>query len=240
MLRIGLFMMLLLVILTANKSFSQKPKEVVIKPGDNPGDTFPIKDKYRFQEFQDGYIITPEGKRTRTMRLNFNLFSELPQFIDERGDTLFVDEHIVKYVNIKGTLYMRTSSKKYYEIIFNSNAVKLATTKYWKMTRIDTPYDHPEGGTETMSISRDMSNQVYSNKHAKMIRNEYTVYRKDSMYYFITDKAKVYKATEANLTKLFPGGKKKISEHVSQNRTDFDKEEDLRLLFEGCINTPSK
>ena len=237
---IRLSIMLLLVILTANRSFSQKPKEVTIKPGENPGEAFPIKDKYRFREFQDGYIITPEGKRTKPMTLNFNLFSELPQFINEKGDTLFVDEHIVKYVNIKGTLYLRNSSKKYYEIILNSNPVKIATTKYWKMTRIDTPYDHPEGGTETMSISRDMSNQVYSTKHARMIRNEYTVYRRDSSYFFITDKGKVYKATEANLVKLFPDGKKKISEYVSHNHTDFDLEDDLKALFERCINTLSK
>jgi hypothetical protein len=229
------YIVTLAALLITSICLSQKPKEITVGPGENPGEVFPIKDKYRFENFVAGYIVTPEGKRTKPMKLNFNLFSELPQFIDEKGDTLFVDGHIVKEIYIGNTKYVHNSSKEYYEILANSPSVNLAALKFWKINRVETSYEHPVGGGKTTGVSRTPGSQVYSEIHGRMIRDEYTVYRKDSMYYFINTKGKLFKANEDNLLKLFPDRKQQVIDCIKSNSIDLKNENDLKTLFEKCL-----
>lgn len=222
------------------QSFSQETKEVTIRPGQNAAEAFPIKDKYRFPDFQDGFLITPEGKKSQPLKLNFNIFSGLPQFIDKKGDTLFIDEYVAKYVQIKTTTYLHNSTRNYYELILNTEPIKLAIDREWRIARIETLYQDPRSGQETKSLSRDSKNAIYSPKLGRMVQNENTVFKRDSSYFFIDGRGKDYKANESNLMRLFPDHKKQIDERVRQDSIDFKKEEDLRKLLLFCLSLTSR
>ena len=217
-------------------SFCQKPREVTIRPGQTASSAFPIKDKYRYPNFHDGFLITPEGKKSQPLKLNFNVFSGLPQFINEKGDTLFLDEHIAKYVQIKETTYLHNSSKDYYELILNTVPIRLAIEREWRIARVETVYDGSRGGKESISFSRDTQNAVYSPTLGRMVRNENTVFERDSSYFFIDAKEKIYKANESNLLRLFADHKKQINDRLSQESIDFKKEEELKKLFQFCLS----
>jgi hypothetical protein len=225
-------------LLIAVGSFGQGPREVTIKPGKDPAKSFPVKDKFRFTAFQDGYLITPQGKKSQPLLLNFNIFSGLPQFIDKKGDTLFLDKDLAQYVQIGSTQYVNHFTKDYYEIVLNSTPVKLAIEREWKISRVETVYmDH---GRETTSLTRDKSNMIYSPTLSRMVRNENTVYEMDSSYFLVDAKGKVFKASESNAKRLFPHDKKQIEDFLRQEPVNFRKEQDLLRLVQFCNSQATK
>jgi hypothetical protein len=216
-------------------SLAQKGKEVTMGPDQEPSKDFPINDRYRFPDFHNGFVITHEGKRSQPLKLNFNLFSGLPQLIDENGDTLFLDEQVAKYIQIKTTTYQHNSSKGYHELILNTEPVKLGIQRVWKIDRIETMYLDPTTGHQTKSLTRDAGNTTYSPRLHRQVRNETRIYARDSSYYFIDVKGRDYKANKSNLLRLFSDHKEKIDEHLKQEPIDFKNEEDLKKVLQFCL-----
>lgn len=210
--------------------FSQSIKEVSVGPLQDAQKVFKPNDRYRFQNFKDGYLITPTGKRSQALTLNFNLFSGLPQFIDKKGDTLFLDDQIARYVQMKETTYLNGFSKHYYEIILNAIPVRLAIQREWRLIRVETEFVD-RSGAKAINISRDGKNQVYSPSLGRMVRNENKVYQRDSTYFFIDKNERIYKANENNFARLFSVHKKQIESYIKQESIDFKKEGDIAKVF---------
>ncbi len=210
--------------------FSQRIREVSVGPLQDAQKVFKPNDRYRFQDFKEGYLITPAGKRSQSFKLNFNLFSGLPQFIDKKGDTLFLDDQIARYVHMKETTYLNGFSKHYYEIILNAMPVKLAIQREWRLARVETEFTD-RSGEKAINISRDGKNQIYSPSLGRMVRNENKVYQRDSTYFFVDKNERIYKANENNFTRLFTDHKKKIENYLKEESIDFKKEEDLTKIF---------
>ena len=221
-------------------SWAQKVREVTCKPGQDFAKAFSAKDKYKYPEFQDGYVVTPQGKRSQRLKLNFNEFSALPQFVNEKGDTLFLDKGLAEYVQIKETTYYHPSSNDYYEIIKTSPMVKLAIVREWRITRVETLVEHPKSGKLTKSMSRDKGNLIYSKEYGRYVRNEHVIFARESVYYFIDAIGKVQKANKNGIAKLLSQHEAAIDKYVEMERIDFKKEEDLTKLFEFCKQVQSR
>ncbi len=215
-------------------SIGQRKNEVVVKPGNSVAKSIPIRGRYNHDEFKDGYLITEQNKRSKNLKLNFELLTGEPQFIDEKGDTLFLDKHIARQVLIEKTRYLNTT-KGYYELISNHPDFKLAVQRGWSIARYETEFTNGIGGKEKNS-ARDARNAIYSPKFGQMIRNEDTVYERDSSYFFIDAKEKIYKASKSNLVRLFPRHEDKIKNYLDQQTINFKKEEDLIKLSGFCIS----
>ncbi len=210
--------------------FSQQVREVSVGPLQDAQKVFKPNDRYRFQDFKEGYLITPAEKRSQALKLNFNLFSGLPQFIDKKGDTLFLDDEIARYVQMKETTYLNGFSKHYYEVILNAMPVRLAIQREWRLTRVETEFTD-RSGAKAINISRDGKNQIYSPSLGRMVRNENKVYQRDSTYFFVDKNERIYKANENNFTRLFSVHKKQIEGYLKKESIDFKKEEDLIKIF---------
>jgi len=218
-------------------SRAQKVREVTIFPGQDHAKSFPAKDRYKYPEFQDGYVITPDGKRSQRLKLNFDEVAKLPQFINEKRDSLYLDKDLAEYVQIKSTTYFH--AKDYYEIIETSPTIKMAIVRSWRLARIETPYESPRDGQKTKTIARSGSNVIYSPSRGKMVPNENTVYARDSTYYFIDAKGKVQKANRKGIVKLWPAHEAVIESFVEKEQIDFDKEDDLSKLFDFFLQMQS-
>lgn len=118
--------------ISASVVYSQIHQQVVMHPED---ENFPIEVTYRFPEFQDAYLVTPDGKRSQTLKMNFNLFSGLPQFIDPHGDTLFLDDNLASYIYFNDLTYFNNFRKGYFEIALNSMPVRLGVQREWRLVK---------------------------------------------------------------------------------------------------------
>jgi hypothetical protein len=228
--------------LIAISVLAQKPREVGIGPDEDAAESFPYRDKYMFSEFQSGFLITREGKRSKPLLLNYNVFSGVPQFIGEKGDTLFLDDHVASYVQIKDITFIHEFPKGYYEFVLKTSPVRLAVQRTWKRDRVEPGFDGEGRGAgieKNVSVVRTQ-NTIYSKRLGRHVRNETVIFRRDSSYFFVDSKDRIYPSGESNLLKLFEAGRPQIKEWLKQADIDFDNEEDLRKVFEFCIPLVSK
>lgn len=207
-------------------------QEVSIGPGLDASKAFPIEAKYRFPKFQIGYLITFEGKRSQNLSLNFNLFSEVPQFIDAKGDTLFLDEQLAEFIHIEEKTYFN-SGGSYYEIINDTGPIKLAVKRKWRVARIVSNNSVGERvGDAQVNTQERRGALIFSAALGKMVRNENTVYEL-GLAYFLVDKSKtVQKANKSGFIKIARDKKAKLDAFIENERIDFDKEKDLVYLVE--------
>ncbi len=219
-------------------SFGQNPNEAIVPPITGK---FPTEKKYRKPAFENGYLITVLEKRSQTLRLNFDLDAGLPQFINEKGDTLYVDKHLAKFVRINELIYFHDfSDNEHYEIVLNSSPVKLGIQRKWKLARYEpvVMQQAKEAGIIVSGLQNTRYNTVYSPIFSKMVRNENTIFKRDSSYFFIDKRDKVYKANERNLLKLFEKDKNRVNDYLQKESIDFKKEEDLIKLLQFALSNP--
>lgn len=220
-------------VMMAASMAAQKAKEIVV----GPDQSFPFNEKYRFPEFRSGFIITRDGKRSKPLKLNYNIFSGTPQFLDEKGDTLFIDAHLAKYVQIEDVTFLHEFSRGYYELVLKTTPVRLAKSTRWKRTRVETIFNEEGrgGGVDRSSFSRSHKNTIYSKKAGGYVRNENVVFRRDTFYYLVDDKDRILRANEANLIRLFPAQKKQLQDWIAERKVRFDDESSLNELFAFLI-----
>jgi hypothetical protein len=222
---------LLLVIINLPVVGQKVKREVTIRPDEVADEAFPFKDRYQFAAFEDGYLITPKGQRTQQLRLNFDNFHGLPKFIDKKGDTLVVNDALVKSVHIKGRMFVKYEKGKYYQMLLANAPAQLGITRFWRIARLEARYLDASTGREEVSFSRDKGNTYYSKKLGKTVKNEFRIYKLDTAYVLIDDKGKTHKATRGNLSKILPEQKNQIDSFLKEEDVDFDKEEDIKKLL---------
>src|SRR5688500_2743231 len=199
------------VMLTASLA-AQERIEVVV----GPDQSFPVTEKYRFPEFKSGFIVTRDGKRSKPLKVNYNIFSGAAQFLDDKGDTLFIDEHLAKYVQIDDVTFLHEFSKGYFELVLKTQPLRLAKRTHWKRTRVETIFnDAGRGrGTDHSAYMRSQKITIYSEKAGGHVRNENVVYLKQTFYHFVDEKDRILQANEINLIRLFPQQKEQIKDWI--------------------------
>jgi hypothetical protein len=235
------FLFILLGVCTIGADAQTNEKLVVIPAGIDPAKGFPIADRYRLPQFANGYLITIANKRSQPLKLNFNLFSGNPQFIDDKGDTLFIDKELAKYIQVQGLTYLHEFTSDYYEIVMKTEPVSLAIKREWKIIRREGVSNN---GYETIgaiqrvpgSYNAAGTNQGYGNG----VTNETLTFRRDSTYFFIDSKERVYKANDNSLLKIFPHNRVDLQQYFKENDVNFDKEGDIRKVLAFIVPKASQ
>jgi hypothetical protein len=215
-------------------SFSQAPETYLVKAGEQPDKVIPSKDQYMYPEFLKGLLYFPQGKKSGVLLLDFNLLYSTVDFIDTNGDTLSIDEdaNITEYVRIQSDLFFHDYKKGYFLMLTKREPVKLVVTKAWKIVRRDrvtnNGYGIGTGGSTSDWSSRRSPDNMHTNP------NQNVVYHKETDYFLLAEKNKIYRATKSHLMKIFPDNKKKIQAYLEEHEVDFAKEEDLKPLIEFC------
>ena len=86
-----LYIMILTAIVLPAMTVYGQDSTYLVKAGERPASVIPLKAQYQYQDFRNGILFFPKGKKSEILSLNFNiLYSEI-QFIDTKGDTVFLD-----------------------------------------------------------------------------------------------------------------------------------------------------
>ena len=217
-------------------AFSQT---ILVKAGQDYTKTIPKSDQYLYQEFMDGQLHYPQGKKSTVLKLNYNVIFAAVQFIDSNGDTLFIaeDSNIFKYVSIKNNLFFHDYQQGYFEILTKEPAVKLVSQLKWNIIRKDVMINNGYGPSLSMSNS-DYSTVRMSGAN-NFIQNDNTYFEKETSYYFLDKKYRIHKATKNNVLKIFQDHKDDVQLFLKNNTVDFSSQEDLKRLLDFCNMLPN-
>jgi hypothetical protein len=175
---------------------------------------------YRFQEFQKGKITYTKGfELDYEFDLNYNVYNETMDFINEAGDTLsIINKGEIRAVQIGNKTFFHESNSGYYEVLLRL-PVALAFRNQFVL-------DHTE------------SNNTYQGPDPTVPRGVVAtydrIYVKGFSYFFIDQNNEVKKATRASVLKMFPDHNTEIKGYLLEHNVDFDSREDLIELTIYC------
>lgn len=214
----------------------QSNTTILVKAGEDASKVIPQKEQLRYPQFLPGRLIYPQNKKSEVLRLNYNQLHGAMQFIDQKGDTLFIaeDSNIFKYVQIGNDLFFHDFRQGYFEMVTREGNINLLSQFRWKIIRKEVVVDNGYG------TSASVGGTEYSSRRSgdinNFVQNENTLFGKEWAYFLLGNKEKLYKATKSTFLKLFSDNKQEIQLYLKEQEIDFDKEADLRKLLEFCLS----
>lgn len=208
-------------------------QSIMVNAGDDVSKVIPRKEQLRYPEFRDGQCVYPQGKRSEVLKLNYNMLVGAMQFIDPKGDTLFIaeDSNIFRYVQIQRDLYYHDYIQGYFEILTREAPIKLLSQLNWRIVRKESVVNNGYGNSSSVSTTEYSSRRSDINT---LVQNENSLFTKEQRFFLLGKKDKLYKATKSGFIKVFSDYKKEIKLHFDEREIDFQSEEDLRRLLEYC------
>lgn len=197
----------------------------IIKQGESVGEALSAKDIYGYPSFVNGVVFFLDGTQTAA-KLNYNLLVAEVQFIDTKGDTVSIaNEETIRYITIATDSFY--FSNGFVRLIRKHGNVALAERPYYKQF-IQKPgsYGLSTATTATNNVSMLLDKRsVNLNTDQEMILKRHTDY-------FIANKNNRFTALDKrNLARVFPNFKKEISNYLNQNSIDYNKKDDVAMLF---------
>jgi hypothetical protein len=205
--------------------FAQDKKDTQIVVYKLPAHTYVNKmpwyiQVYYFSDFQPGagvYASTRKDRENR--RLNYNLYYEKIECINEKGDTVLLKTAKLKLVNIEGTVFLYDNAKGYIRIVVDA-PVALGVKTFMNTERLEYVSGSIDG---SVNYDRRSSTSVYDR-----------YYKIAATYFFIDRKRSIHKASKPSILKIFARHAEKINEYMEANPVDFGSEEDLIRLVTFC------
>ena len=193
--------------------------KISIRSRDNIIHKLPDSICYMMPQFTKADIVYTSGKQFSAV-VNICNVDNSVRFINRDGDTLLMaNANSVQYITTPEALYTRIND------YFIRN-----------IFRIDVEQTELSGGgigLPKTSTARTASNLETDYNVDKDVAREVEWEIKSE--FILSDSQKRYPCKRSSFEKLFPSKKKEIKEFVKQNKIDFDKKEDLILLFKFCV-----
>lgn len=198
-----------------------------IKPGENISDVLTKEDMYLYPTFQVGRVFF-KSNETAAGRMNLSFLTGEFHFIDNKGDTLALDnEQTIRQINLgKDTFYFQEGYLKQMEA---NEHWKLAQKQEIRMVKQEKTgaYDQGMPSAAVSYTSIRMGNQQMDN----LIVREHTTLMRQTEY-FIGDKYnKFVLLNKKNLMKLFGKHEKKVEAYLDAHPMNFKNEEEVLQLF---------
>jgi hypothetical protein len=184
------------------------------------------KEMFMYPEFIEGVVYYKNGQQFKRL-LNYNRMLKTIQFIDEKGDTLAIDnEAAVKTITVKDD-----------EFIYFPNCLQAIA----KNERLGL-YKHEElriadirrkglYGAPNSSGSYESINQVYTWMNSYQLDiNELLLLSKTTTFYIVTAHDELLTANRKNVLAQFTDNKTKISDFIKAKKISFTNETDLEQL----------
>ena len=189
------------------------------------GEAF-IPSPYRFPDFIQGFVRYKNGNNT-TAKLNFNMANQEMHFMSSNGDTLAIDKPMeILSIVLDTTVYY--SCKEGYLEVFSRYDSILLTAKLRLKNQNDKigAYGQPNPSSSIDNYRSFIDhNRVYS-----LTTREHVTFSYDVTIYFVDNKHQAFKATKANLFKMFPGKKGEIEKYLRQHPVNFNNRTDMEQL----------
>jgi hypothetical protein len=174
---------------------------------------------YWFPEFQDGTILLASGFSPDVkVRINYNLFWEQMEVINEKGDTAsLISSPEVKLLNLGNHVFYHDDNHGYVQILIPGE-ISLAINCHLVVMM------------ETSNGERFKAADYSRNTTSRFDR----IYHKEYHYYFMDRNGKLYKVSKKALLRLLPDYQREIKIYLRNNSIDFKKKRDLLLALNFC------
>ena len=214
---------LVALLLAASANINAQNVETIRVKGAKAAD-FIEKSQYKFPSFTKGKVYLKDGE-VATARLNFDYFSNLVKYIDEKGDTVLIgNTDDVDYITTAMDTFFVDG--KYYEWVATSSKGRLAARRLLKLAQTEKVGAYGISSPTQNIVSHGM---LLDATNYKLEANEEYVFSRETTYFISGPKGKFVEANKKNISKLFP--KKDIEEYIKDNHLNLSKEKDLMDVF---------
>ena len=200
----------------------------VINAGAKVNDVIPAKASYHYKDFVRGKVVFRDGNVSEG-KLNYNKLMDEMHFINERGDTLAIDnEPTISYVSIdKDTFYF---DRGYFMLIQSNQSIKLCVKQGFRFG------DRKRKAAYGLESSTSSVSSYSSFNDGRIVRplevNEQTTLYKFADYYFADKYNRFVLANKNALIEILPECKKQIKEFYKTDKIDFQNKNEIEKLFE--------
>lgn len=204
-------------------SLSAQKIETIRLKGNEAAD-FITKAEYKFPTFTRAKVFLKDGE-IASARLNFDYFSQVMKYIDEKGDTLAIaNEDDINYISSAIDTFFYQN--KYYEWIASSASARLAVRRTYKLLDREKVGAY---GTSSPAHNVESHSAILGITKLDLDINEELVFSKETTYYISSTKGHFVEANKKNISKLFP--RRGIEDYINQNKLNLNKEKDLIDVF---------
>jgi len=208
----------------------------IISAGTKVNGVIPTKEQYYYSQFLNGTAYFLDDRKVET-RMNYNGLSDEIHFINERGDTLAIDNELtLKLVCIdKDTFYFETG---FLMLLRSNSTVKLAVKRGFKLVdkKTETGYDLPSSSSSVSSLSSFNDGKV----SRQLVSKQQVIVAKTTQYYFGNRFNGFTIANKKNLLNLFHGCATRIAEFSRKNKIDYNNPHHLEKITDFVGNCTSR
>jgi hypothetical protein len=206
----------------------QKKTFVTVKAGDNIMDVLPTPDIFFYPDFTTGKVVLRYGPGAE-VKLNYSRLVDEMHFINEKGDTLAVDnEDNIKYIVTGKDTFCY--DRGYLRLVTSGSFAKLAVRDVWVIS--DTRQVGAYNSTNTSVSMLAYKSIVEGGSLYNLTVNEDIILRRAEKYYFGDNFNNFVIATKTNLLLLFPKEQQRISMYLKENRINFNNKQDLEKTIQ--------
>ncbi|MDB5223060.1 MAG: hypothetical protein JWN83_1727 [Chitinophagaceae bacterium] len=212
--------------LTSPKLFAQESKAYVVKPGEKVKNALPKEALYMYPQFKEGVVNFKNGT-LGAARLNYNRLLDEIQFIDNKGDTLSLDdEKTIALVSVgMDTFYYYLG---YVKVIADINKVKFAGKE--KLRLSNRQKIGPMG--QLVSASIDTYDKLSSAQGLDNIISQEVLTFSGYSTFFIGDLYNHFKPlNKKSLVNMYAKQQSEVENYLSENAINFSKAEDVEKLI---------
>lgn len=207
--------------------FAQKSIErIVIQGGSSAWENF-YREIYRYPSFEWGLV---EYKNSRQFKglLNYNKVLGTVQFIDEKGDTLAMNnEDQIKVITIGKDEFFYVAPDCLQEV---KDGGKIKLVKNERIRIADKQKVGGLGITNSTGTIESIDRLDTKVNYNQIDINEKLLLSKTTKFYIETEKNELVPASKKNILSLFSRHESAIKEYIKKNQVDFSREDDLAEL----------
>lgn len=216
---------LLLMIFFAAPLCAQQTQVFHVKAGETVADKVSLADMYRYPSFTKGMVYLKNGDQSSAL-LNYNALAGEMQFLNGLDTLSLAKEDMIRLLTIgSDTFYFNNG---YMELIESNKNVKLARKVTIKLASAQRKGAYGQSLASGADTYRGISN---GNHITNLVIQEDMTLVKEPEYFFGNENNKFLPANKKNIIKLFSKQENKLSRFIDENKINFQKEEDLKMLI---------
>jgi hypothetical protein len=218
-----------LLLLNCFSMVAQTGKPIRVRAGEDIAKAYSSNGFYRFPQFGKATLYYRTGAQSSTVLFNYNLLSGNMQFIS-KSDTL----DLGGLTGLDSIVFDNASfvyNNGFFEVVGKVDSLKLL-----KRVQIKTQLENigAYGIPNSTASIVNMRNFTSSTGVYSLVINQDILLIENIGWFFVTGNDGMIKASKSNLFKSLSKEKQKTAEmYLGQNKTNFEREGDLRKLMDA-------
>jgi hypothetical protein len=203
---------------------AQQKKIILISAGTRMIDYFPVKERYRYQDFIDGQVRFKSGKSSEA-KLNYNILLGEMEFIQDNDTLSIARKKDLKYITVaQDTFY-------YYNGYIESLSGGDIKVGLLQCIMIKDVLKKGAYGTTARGASVDTYDSMMAGGLSyDLVPNADIELQRIMEYYLWTYSTGFMQYSKKNVLKLFPGKIDIIKDYLKSNKINFESKDDLLRL----------